>query len=153
MVQPLARLPIDRGQRLDGAPGPESAPSGRLIEPRSQSGSPTDGLPGMNSLAGGVKLAARDQPHDPPGKTGSADDPALGVVVQSVALAGFTLVLGLDSLLARGGYLKELVLVGMDAAHGGEFLRVTVSWNSRQGAKSGQIHWGSSRVLRCYVVP
>ena len=73
-------------------------------------------------MGGGIKLAARDQPHDPPSKTGSADDPALGVVVQPVALAGFTLVLGLDSLLASGGYLEELVLVGMDAAHGGEFL-------------------------------
>ena len=43
--------------------------------------------------------------------------------------------LGLDSLLARGRYLEELVLVGMDAARGGEFLRMGVSWNSRQGAK------------------
>jgi hypothetical protein len=86
-----------------------------------------DGPPGLNSLGGGVKLAAGDQPHDPPCKTGRAHDPAFGVVVQSVALAGFTLVLGLDSLLASGGYLKEFVLVGMDAAHGSEFLRIAGS--------------------------
>jgi len=112
-------------------------PSGRLHRARS---SMTDGPPGLNSLGGSVKLAARDQPHDLPGKTGSAHDPAFGVVVQTVALAGFTLVLGLDSLLARGGYLEEFVLVGMDAAHGGGFRRMTVYGNSRQGAKSGQIH-------------
>ncbi len=85
-----------------------------------------------------MSLAAGEHSHELSGQVRGRDDPAFGVVVQPVALAGFTLVLALDSLLARGGYLEELILVGMDAAHGGEYLRMAASQNSRRGHRSGQ---------------
>jgi hypothetical protein len=96
--------------------------------------SPAYGLPKVDALAGNFRLAAGEQTHELPGQVRRPDDPAFGGVVAAVALAGGTLVLGLDGFLARGGHLKELV-VGMGAAYGREFLGMAAPRNSRSQAR------------------
>lgn len=64
-------------------------------------------------------LAAGEHADQFTSQIGSPDDPALGVVVEPVPLAGCPLMLGIDSVLAEGGYLEEFRLVSGEAFHGG----------------------------------
>lgn len=109
--------------------------------------SPAYGLAQVDALAGNFRLAAGEQTHELPGQVRRPDDPAFGGVVAAVALAGGTLVLGLDGFLARGGHLKELV-VGMGAAYGRELLGMAAPRHSRSQPRiTAAVTSGSSHSL------
>ena len=66
-------------------------------------------------------MTAGEDPEQFAGQVRGPDDAAFGVIVEPVFLPGLALPLGPDGLLARGGDLEKLLLVGVDAAHGVPF--------------------------------